>query len=96
VDDLTARLRDQFAFHISVPYMDYWGLGLIWAICVRQKVLERSNVYWNNISATSPLDTTPAAGESLAVEGYSGIVSKVEHSIDANSATTTIELKRLI
>jgi hypothetical protein len=96
VDTLRERLRDQFAFHISVPYMDYWGLQLIWEICLRQKVLERSNVYWNNITSTSPLDTTPAAGESLAIEGYSGIVSKVEHSIDANSAVTSIELKRLV
>jgi hypothetical protein len=83
-------------FQMSIPYMDYDGLLLIWAMCKKQQVLENLGVYWEIVKATASIDTTPAAGESIVAAGSSGICESVEHGITEDAAMTTLSIRRLI
>jgi hypothetical protein len=88
--------REKKCFQISVPYMGYDGLNKLWAMCVRQKALERAGAYWESVKVTATIDTSPAAGESIIASGSSGIADSVEHAITSDSAITTLSLRRLI
>lgn len=94
--DFDVEQLEKRCFQMSIPYMDYAGLSLIWAMCKRQQQLERMGVYWEIIKATASIDTTPAAGESIVVAGSSGICDSVAHTITPDSATTTLSIRRLI
>jgi hypothetical protein len=76
--------------------MDYGGLGLLWALAQREKQLERMNAYWENITLVCPIDTSAVIGESIILDGSGGIVEDVRHVITADSALTTIQVKRII
>lgn len=107
-DDAAATLWDQngssisteeiarAAFQLGHPYLDYGGLALLWAICQRELVIEKSTSYWEVITVTGSLDTSPTVGESLLADGSSGIVESVEHSVDDDNAVTTVSMRRLI
>jgi L,D-peptidoglycan transpeptidase YkuD (ErfK/YbiS/YcfS/YnhG family) len=84
------------AFEINVPYMDYSGLTLLWNLAQRQKELEQNNAYWEIVKGTGPIDTTPAAGASVSVDGSGGIAEAVTHIITDDDAMTTVELRRLV
>lgn len=76
--------------------MGWDGLDLIWAMCVRQKELETTGVYWESVKATATIDTSPAAGESVIVSDSSGICNSIEHAITGDAAMTTLSVSRLI
>jgi hypothetical protein len=88
--------REKRCFQMSTPYMDIDGLNKLWDMCQRQKVLENAGAYWEVVKATSSIDTSPAAGESIIVSGSSGICDTVEHAITGDSAITTLSVRRLI
>jgi len=88
--------REKRCFQMSIPYMGWDGLDLIWAMCVRQKELEKAGVYWESVKATATIDTSPAAGESVIVSGSSGICDSIEHTITSDAAMTTLSTRRLI
>jgi len=88
--------RERRAFTISVPFMDYNGLRLLYALCLRQRALEIVNPYWENVKVACSIDTSPAAGESIIASGSGGICEQVEHLITEDSATTSLALKRLV
>lgn len=84
------------AFHISCPGMNYAGLQLVWSLCQRQQGLEHSNMYWEIVTVTCPLDTVPVVGSRVKGAGSSGYATSVEHVGDTNSALTLVTFKRLI
>lgn len=91
-----AYLDTRLAFTIHSSYMLAADLLQIWELCLREKTIETLNPYWELIEIECPADFTPAVGEPAIVTGYAGIVEKVEHSIDSNSAITRIFMKRLV
>lgn len=84
------------AFQLQHPYLDYAGLRLLWAMCQREKQLEQANAYWEVVTVTGSMDTTPTVGESLLAGDSSGIVEDVTHNIDGDAALTAVTLRRLI
>jgi hypothetical protein len=94
--DFTQQQLEKRCFQMSIPYMNYDGLLLIWAMCKKQQVLENLGVYWEIVKVAASIDTTPAAGESIVAAGSSGICESIEHGITEDSAMTTLGLRRLI
>lgn len=88
--------RLKSAFEINVPYMDLSGLMLLWNLAQKQKELEKNNAYWEIVRGTCPIDTTPAAGASVNIDGSGGIAESVVHIITEDEAMTTVELRRLV
>jgi hypothetical protein len=88
--------REKMAYTVGVPFMDYEGLQLIYALILRQISLEAINPYWEDVKVTCSLDTSPAAGESVIASGSSGICNSVEHLITEDSAVTSLSLRRLV
>ena len=94
--NFNAEQLEKRCFQMSIPYMDFEGLLLIWAMCKKQQQLENLGVYWEIVKTTASIDTTPAAGESIVAAGSSGICESVEHIITEDSAMTTLGIRRLI
>lgn len=90
------QIRLRKAFQLNCPYMNFDGLALIYQICLRQVELERRNAYWEDTSITALIDTTVACAGVVKADNSVGIAESVTHSIDSNSATTTVSMKRLI
>ena len=92
----TAMLKSEHAFSISCPFMNYDGLALIYSLVTTERELESKSCYWEHVTITGIFDTTPVVGESIVLDGESLIMETVEHTLDENSALTSITGKRLI
>ena len=92
LENFAARI----ATHIECAHMDFSGMALICPLVDQQRYIEQNNGFWEIVTIIAGLDTIPYVGESTVIAGSSGIVEKVEHEIDGDSALTTVALKRLV
>lgn len=89
-----ARLRS--AFHLSAEWMDFTGLTLLHNLAQRQRELEKAGAYWESVQVTTPIDSTPAAGGSVALAGSTGFAEQVVHTLTEDEALTTTGMRRLV
>lgn len=86
----------QTAYQISCQNMNYDGLLAVWSLVLKQRDLEHHNAYWEIVKVRCSVDTIPVVGSSAKANGFYGWVTSVEHDLDANSALSTIVLKRIV
>jgi hypothetical protein len=72
------------------------GLGKLWQLCVREKELERLNLYWHIRTLTCSMDDSITTVESILLNGSGGICSSVKHDVTGDTAITTAEIRRLV
>jgi hypothetical protein len=105
--NIQEKVADE-VFSVPCPYMNYDGLGKVYALCHQQTVIEQTNLFWEITDITCSIEMAPSVGvgcnlsTALSVDNEpstviaSGILEEIETTVDENRALTRMVLKRLV